>query len=225
MSSESCTPLLPHSRSGTLLFAKTEFSFLGKEQCFKYTFIHGHALPSQVHSETVDGLVILWCHRQKLYSFDFTRWHRTIVDLDTMWLITVLFFVLCKNAHHHICKALIHLLTKPMCIDYHLDEWYRPFNLYINKRTRNDRCPLALISSRTSILSTQQYTWDAYSYDEYLNLVLKGSFQCMLTSACGEMKLGYHRVLLWRENWENEGLKCQELAVNVWLQWWTVSRN
>lgn len=40
-------------------FAKTEFSFLGKEQCMKYTFIYGHALPSQVHSETVDGLVIV----------------------------------------------------------------------------------------------------------------------------------------------------------------------
>lgn len=42
-----------------LFFAKTEFLFLGKEQCMKYTFIYGHALPSQVHSETVDGLVIV----------------------------------------------------------------------------------------------------------------------------------------------------------------------
>lgn len=141
-----------------LFFAKTEFSFLGKEQCMKYTFIYGHALPSQVHSETVDGLVIVWCHRQKLHSFDFTRWHRTIVDLDTMWLITVLFFGWCKNVHHHICKALFHVLTKLMCLDYHLDKWYRPFNLDVNKSTHNDRrktqCPLALICSRNSILST-----------------------------------------------------------------------
>lgn len=42
-----------------LVFAKTEFSFLGKEQCFKYTFIYSRALSSRVHLETVGGLVIV----------------------------------------------------------------------------------------------------------------------------------------------------------------------